>query len=145
MNKYLPCPKCAGAGLVKDAGGTQHRCPVCMALVWADDSFSVKWDDSKKEFDVLLKFARDVVKDVKQITKLPTLIAENSQCSCGGLLRVTNHAFKTTKEGIIFSGSFVCTACKGENQPMISKIQDGILSVWTSLKKVKVGSIEIEK
>ena len=145
MNKYLCCPKCGGAGLVKDTDGSQYRCPVCMALVWADDSFSVKWDDSKKEFDVLLTFSNSAVEDVKQISKLPSLIAENSQCSCGGLLRVTNHAFKTTKEGIIFSGSFVCTTCRGENRPIISKVQDGILSVWTSLKKVKIGSIEIEK
>jgi hypothetical protein len=139
------CRKCGGTGIVKYSAEVPQRCPVCMAAVWTGAPFSIEWDDNQKEFDVVLTFERYSQADVRLIATLPNLIQAESRCSCGGLLRVRNHAFRTTKDGIIFTGSFVCSTCKGANRPLLSKLRDGVLAIWNGLRRVKIGPVEIEK
>jgi hypothetical protein len=96
------CPKCGGAGLVLGIGGNYYRCPVCMAPMWGDNSFSIEWDDAEKQYDVLLTFPKGSLRDASQLTRLPSLIMEGSRCSCGGLLRVANHSFRNVEGNIVF-------------------------------------------
>lgn len=145
MNDETHCPKCRGTGLIRRPDGNPVRCPVCAVSTWGGDAFYIGWDDSKKQYDVLLTFPKGQAVPPTLLAQMPARIVEGSRCSCGGLLRVATHSIKRTSGGTIFRGYFICTACKGSERPILGKIQEGILSVWRSITKVKVGGFEIEK
>ena len=145
MSDESHCPKCQGTGQFPRSDGNLDRCPVCAAPVWGDDAFYIGWDDSKKQYDVLLTFAKGNEIPAALLTELPARIVEGSRCSCGGLLRIATHSLKRFPWGTVFRGQFVCTVCKGVKRPIITKVQEGILSVWRSIRKVRVGGFEFEK
>ncbi len=148
---YIECLKCSGTGKIDQQGCLtcaktgQVRCPTCSASHFVGDSFSVSWDDAKKEYDVLLTFPRENEIPSEVLPELPSLITKGSMCSCGGQLKISSHSIERNQVGTIFRGKFVCTVCNGANRPVLTKVQESILSVWRSIKKIKVGSFEFEK
>lgn len=89
-------------------------------------------------------FHPQILRKTPFLKVLPTLIAENSRCSCGETLRLGNHSLNVHRNVVVLTGLFFCDLCGGEGRAALAKIRDAIGRLWNQITKIKIGPTGVE-
>jgi len=117
-------------------------CPKC-GMVMFSDHYSIDWNDNAKQFVVSAKFpfCRGCGAPGRNLTvsQLPLVIAQESRCSCGGVMALSSYSLKRVKDDLEFEGRYVCPKCSGKKQSQFSGLKSGLLEIWRRTTKIEVG------
>lgn len=134
---------------------TTFDCPVCAFTRFRGlRDLYISWDDQKKQFEVEVSMAYPRIIDPvseentllysEAVMQLPLIVADQSRCSCGSTLSLTNHSILRVNDDIQFEGTYVCKQCTVRKQTIIGNLLNGIARMWRDTTKVEVGPTGIK-
>jgi endogenous inhibitor of DNA gyrase (YacG/DUF329 family) len=128
---------------------TNMHCPMCATPWRLSEEASIKWDAERKEFEVFLKgncFFCGISEEVA-IKSLPLTIANESSCSCGGTLVLSDHSLTVKNGDLEFRATYKCPSCSKADERLLSRLISGLKKVWSDTTSVEVGpsGVKFEK
>lgn len=127
------------------------HCPFCAAILYGDKYF-IEWDDNKREFLVRLNIScsspscEGFINKKLFIKRLPLAIAQESSCSCGGILKLANFNIINLTEKVEFKGVYVCEQCNKGIRPFLRIMKRSLVNHlarhWLNIAKISVDPID---
>src|SRR5437868_2736667 len=96
-------------------------------------------------FTMLCAECSDV--DDLMIKELPLRIAEQSLCSCGATLKLTDHSIRTSSNDIEIEATYICVSCSVKKTSFVSRIMEGLAKLWrdTAVAEIGLEGVRYEK
>ncbi|WP_199314301.1 CHAT domain-containing protein [Planktothrix sp. FACHB-1365] len=118
-------------------------CPCCGVSINYTNyahKYVINWDEDKREFrvELFLRCVYDGYELHHLLKRLPLSIAQDSFCSCGSKLSLSNHTIRRSGDEFEFEGIYICLVCRKEQRRIFNDLKRRIYNSWKNINSIEI-------